>query len=110
HQGQAPGLSSYTIGERVGEESLTLLTSQVPPHTHTANCSTNPGVDASPKADLWAVDGAGASVSFAAAANGAVMAAGALSSVGGGQPHENRQPFLALNFCIAMQGIFPSRN
>jgi microcystin-dependent protein len=104
HFGQGPGLSSYSQGQLAGEENHTLITTEMPVHTHTARASSGDATDASPVGNVLAAGG-----TYTAAAN-QNMAAGAITSVGGSQPHNNLQPYLALNFCIALNGIFPSRN
>lgn len=110
--GQGPGLSNYNLGEMAGSESVTLLTSQMPAHTHAANASTQPGSASSPANGVCAsgVDSQGGSVNGYVAAPNTTMAPQAIGAAGGSQPHENRPPFLCVNFIIALQGIYPSRN
>lgn len=98
--------AGYTQGERAGEEMHTLSVSELPTHTHEANASSAPPSSANPAGAAWANTGAN---SYAASAD-AQMAGNAVAPTGGGQPHENRSPYLTLNFCIAVQGIFPSRS
>lgn len=98
--------NSINYGQISGEESHTLLSSEVPIHTHqltaTGTASTNrPG---------GATLAGGSASFFTGAANLVAMKAAILASQGGSQPHENRQPFLVMNWCIALSGIFPSRN
>ena len=101
--------SGHTLGERGGEQAHTLSTAETPTHTHpvAANASANGG-SASPNGNFL---GGGNNV-YAAPNAGALTAlnSGSIASVGGGQAHLNMQPFLTLNFCIALQGIFPSAN
>lgn len=99
--------SAHTQGERAGQESVTLTTAQIPPHSHTANCSNVVGTQTSPTGKFWAQD-SGGNVVFSSA-GGATMAATAVGNVGGA-PHPNMQPYLVVNYCIALQGIFPSRS
>jgi len=95
-------------GEVSGTESVTLLPLNVPPHVHSLNASgAAAGSDKPTGGALLAGQGAN---DFTAAANLAPMKAGTVSSVGGSQPHENRQPYLVMTWCISMAGIFPSRN
>ncbi len=110
--GQGPGLSPYTLGEMAGSESVTLLTTQMPTHTHTLNASTQPGSATSPAGGVCAsgVDSQGGNVNGYVASPNTTMAPQAIGAAGGNQPHENRQPYLCVNFIIALQGIFPSRN
>ena len=97
----------HTQGERGGQESVTLTTAQIPLHSHTANCSNVAGTQTSPVGKFWAQDSDG-NVVFNTT-GGATMAATAIGNTGGG-PHPNMQPYLVVNYCIALQGIFPSRS
>lgn len=102
--GQGPGLSNYVQGQLSGTESVTLLPSQMPAHTHTLMATTAPASTNNPNgavlatAEVW--------TDIAPDSN---MLGTAVSLVGGNQPHENRQPFLVVNFCMATEGIFPSQ-
>jgi len=97
--------SGHTLGERGGEQAHTLNIAEVPTHTHVLSAdggaATTPTATAS--TSLAAVNNA-----YTPATNLVAMAPGAVTSVGGSQPHLNMQPFLTLNFCIALQGTFPS--
>jgi microcystin-dependent protein len=109
-QGRAPlhfGNGSVQ-GQLAGVRSVQLTASQLPPHTHTMNASASPGTQASPGGNLLAQNSKG-SAGFRAAA-GAVMNANMIAPATGGQAHDNMQPYLVLNFCVALQGIFPSQN
>jgi microcystin-dependent protein len=108
HQGQGPGLSPYEIGQSGGTENVTLLQGQMPEHTHVVNASQSPGTGTRPAGAVLAR--ATADIYAAAADGSTTMNAGTIGSAGGGQPHSNIQPYLTVNFCIALQGIFPSRN
>jgi microcystin-dependent protein len=111
HQGQGTGLSPYVMGQIQGAENVALSIQQIPSHNHSLNCNTGGGNAASPQSNFPAVESTGTSLDYnTAATSGATMNPTALSLVGGGQPHTNIQPYLCVNFCIAMQGIFPSRN
>jgi microcystin-dependent protein len=98
------------LGEASGSETVTLLESQIPAHAHTLSASNQPGEDASPQGEVLARS-VGASL-YQTTTNQNVVSMGpaALAVTGGGQPHNNMQPFLTLNFCIALQGIFPPRS
>jgi microcystin-dependent protein len=100
------GLTQRTIGEVGGQETVTLLQTQMPQHTHTALASSVTPAVGVPTGNAWATGGTAA---YAATAN-TTMATGALPNAGSNQAHENRAPLLALNYCIALFGIFPSRN
>ena len=114
HFGQGQGLSPYNLGQAGGQESHTLTVNEIPSHRHAPNYTAT--VDqASPVGTLWAPDPNG-NVTFATAPNETLAndpanaANNAIGLAGGGQPHENRAPILAINFCIALLGIFPTRN
>ena len=104
--------NGHTQGEAGGESSHTLSVSELPAHTHTASATSDAHV-ASPEnyqpvpsgALFGVVNGA-----YTGATNLAALLPSTLGNVGGSQPHENMQPYLSLSFCIALQGIFPSRN
>lgn len=107
HFGQGAGLSSYVLGQKAGVEAVTLGVNEIPAHTHQAFADANNGTTDSPVGALPARNPAGMPV-YGTTAN-AAMAAGHLATVGGGQPHTNLPPYLVLNYCIALTGIFPSR-
>ena len=111
--GQGPGLNLYDLGQVGGEQAVTVLASQAPPHTHALQASAR-------EANL---NKPGSTNSLARSSPAAIykqptptpplqpLAAGVLGSgVGGNQPHNNLMPYLTLNFCIALQGIFPPRD
>lgn len=102
--GQGPGLSNYTEGEVAGSETVTLIATQMPTHSHIVNANNGAATTTRPSNSYPAPSG------FSATSDGTTENPGVIASAGGSQPHENRQPYLALNFCIAMEGIFPSRN
>lgn len=112
HWGQGPGLSQYVIGEVTGVENVTLLTTQMPLHNHTANASNAAAGQAGPANGVWAipVDSTGAAgAGFNAPPPNATLAPASIGNTGGSQPHTNIQPILAVSFIIALVGIFPSR-
>ncbi len=106
---QGPGLSDFRQGERGGTETVTLLVANMPAHNHqlTATDSDANSDEASNGARL-ATAGVGIYASGASAS--VTLAADSTTSTGGGQPFNNRSPYLGANYCIALQGIFPSRN
>ena len=106
HQGDNQG--SYLVGQSGGEAVHALTVSEMPTHVHLAAAQSQPDA-AGGTSPAGAVPAAGGPAMYASTPNVA-MATNPGSSTGGGQPHENRQPYLALNFIIALQGIFPSRN
>lgn len=115
HVGTPAGGPTYPQGELGGAEAVTLSVTTLPAHNHmmyalagTAGNNGNAGSSLPAK-----VGAAGTSPTiniYASSGTQVPLASTSLSSVGGGQPHNNMQPFLVLNFCIAMQGLFPPRN
>jgi microcystin-dependent protein len=108
-QGQGPGLTPREVGEVGGEENVTLLQQQMPLHTHTAQASGTSG-QGSPTNNIWGSGLKGHGGLYSPVGGQVTMNPTALSVVGGSQPHNNQQPYLTVNFCIAMQGIFPPRS
>jgi microcystin-dependent protein len=108
HPGQGPGLSLHDLGEAGGTETVTLLESEIPAHTHAANASQGDGLERTPVGQLL---GTGIGISQYQAPGGLTsMAAQAVTSAGGSQPHNNLQPYLTMYFNIALQGVFPPRS
>jgi microcystin-dependent protein len=103
--------SGHTLGERGGEQAHTLAISELPSHTHVAHATTTQA-DQNSNGPAPSETPAQSNFSFlyGPPTNLQAMAPNALQSVGGSQAHVNMQPFLALSFCIALQGIFPSPN
>ena len=111
HPGQGPGLSLHDLGETSGSETVTLLESEIPSHSHFMRAHNGDQADHQTP---------GPSTSLAQSANGnayqsttntslALLANTILTPAGGDQPHNNMQPYLTLNFCIALQGVYPPR-
>jgi microcystin-dependent protein len=109
HPGQGPGLSLHDLGETGGSETVTLLESELPGHSHTASASTQPGEDAAPGPSEALSRSVGASLYLSPPSNLTQLAPAALAPVGGGAPHNNMQPYLTLSLCIALQGVYPPR-
>jgi microcystin-dependent protein len=107
--GQGNGLSLRDLGEMSGTESVTLLVSEIPVHTHGMMANTTTGTKSTPAANSMARTAGATPYLPPAGATLAAMAPQSLSLAGGGLPHNNMQPYLALNFCIALQGVFPPR-
>lgn len=105
HPGTGPGLTPRVLGEQTGSSTVTLISNEMPIHSHQALASGNDADASSPIGNAWATAGL---VQYRADSN-TVMSPGALPSVGGNQAHNNLQPYLVLNFVIALQGIFPPR-
>jgi microcystin-dependent protein len=109
-QGQGAGLSPYEIGETGGAAAVTLLATEIPTHAHTVACAAT-GNSSNPSNAVFGAAPRGKPPAYAAATGTKVnMSATAVSAAGGGQPHPNMPPYLTLNFCIALQGIFPPRS
>lgn len=112
HVGNSNGGASHTLGQKSGEETHTLNNSEMPQHTHTiqgTNDTDNQG-SANGNVPGGTTTTTGAAFSNSSVALNVNFNAAAITHVGGGQAHENMQPFIAVNFCIALQGLFPSRN
>jgi len=108
--GQGQGLSLRDLGEMSGVESITLLVSEIPLHTHTLRGNFNAGDLNDPTPDRSLARAGTGFLYQSDASTGLVnMAFQTLPPAGGGLPHNNMQPYLTLNFCIALQGIFPQR-
>jgi microcystin-dependent protein len=103
--------SGFVQGQSGGEESHTLLQSEMPQHVHAmTGRSVSANVSAPTNNSLPAVPSASVGAVYATGAPGGTLAPASVSNVGGSQPHSNVQPYLTLNFCIALAGIFPPRN
>lgn len=110
HFGQSPGTSNYVQGQMAGTEQTTLLVNQMPAHSHPVNCNIGGGTQASPSGGVPAVESTGTSLDYSASGDGNTMNSAMIGNTGGGQPVPIIQPYLCLNFIIALAGIFPSRN
>jgi len=107
-QGQGPGLSSYAEGQAGGAETVTLAAAQMPGHTHPVKASSSAAASGQPGGRALARPAS--HIYTATPDTSTVMNADTLGDAGGSQPHGNIQPYLAVNFCIALAGIFPSRS
>jgi len=108
HAGQGPGLSFYTLGQQSGTETVSLSILEIPVHSHTfaPGCSSDPPNSQSPANNVLANSDLQA---FSSDVNASMRSASS-STAGGSQAHSNLQPYTCLNYCIALEGIFPSRN
>jgi microcystin-dependent protein len=108
HPGQGPGLSLHDLGETGGSDTVTLLESEIPAHSHQLRADNQDIGDTnvvSPNASL----AESSNGTLYQSANNVTMSDNALTPAGGDQPHNNMQPYLTLNFCIALQGVYPPR-
>jgi microcystin-dependent protein len=107
--GQGPGLSNYSLGQQSGTESATMTTNNLAQHTHTfaPPCVDGDGAFTIPTGHVLATTAANI---YAAPGGADVMVGGNTGITGGSQPFSIMNPYLTLNYCIALEGIFPSRN
>ncbi len=110
HPGRGPGLTSRRLGEKVGVETVTLTEAQIPSHRHTLRAAMATGTSSAPTTTTSMGGSFPIQVYNSDDQNLSDMAAQTLSTAGGGQVHENVQPFLVLNFIIALVGLYPSRS
>ncbi|MFZ5643699.1 MAG: phage tail protein [Bacillota bacterium] len=109
HQGAGPGLTPRVLGETGGYTSVTLLQNEMPVHSHAVNCQATANTN-DPAGAVWAnTAGRGSPTPYGTPPNVA-MSQQAVQPAGGSMPHNNMQPYLGLNFIIALQGIFPPRS
>ena len=113
--GQGPGLSEWVLGETQGSDNVTLLSAEIPVHSHQVIGMDNAGTETAPNGTSYLtrdVRGGTGTIQYmqTGGSPSAAMAPNTLLPSGGTLPHENRQPFLVLNYCIALQGEYPARN
>jgi microcystin-dependent protein len=109
HPGQGPGLSLHDLGEIGGSDTVTLLQSEIPAHSHNIKAVTDPAELQIPSPARAIARSQNANAYKATTTNLVPMALNMLALTGGDQSHNNRQPYLTLSFCIALQGVFPPR-
>lgn len=118
-QGQSPSGSTYAMGEAVGTENVTVLPAEMPMHTHAMNIVNNGTVGGAPapsssvqlaSAHVASQSEAAVALLYAPAAPAQPVLIENLGPAGGSQPHSNMMPYLTINYCIALQGVFPPRD
>jgi microcystin-dependent protein len=105
--GNGPGLAPYVPGNKGGVENVTLVTSQIPVHSHLVNVNNSDGSQSDPTNNV--PGNVAPNTAYSSVRQNATMAPTMIAPAGGSQPHENRQPYLSINYIIALVGIFPSR-
>ena len=108
HNGNGPGLTPRTIGQKAGAETVQLTVGEMPTHRHNVLGYGDAGDTAVPTANTWAINGR--EDNYSTADPNVAMDPLAITQTGSSQAHPNMQPYLVLNYCIALTGIFPSRN
>jgi microcystin-dependent protein len=108
HPGQGPGLSLHDLGETGGSDTVTLLESEMPSHPHSLMCQPQVEANKSAPSPATSYSRTNSGTPYQAS-NNVAMASNAIAPAGGDQPHNNLMPYLTLNFCIALQGVFPPR-
>jgi microcystin-dependent protein len=115
--GQGPGLSTYTQGEEAGVENVSLLSTELPAHNHTLIATTDVGTTVTSSGNQLGTPQVGSPHTgftkgniYSGTAPNTSLAATAITNTGSGLPHNNLQPYQVLQYCVALQGIFPARN
>ncbi|MBI1782773.1 MAG: phage tail protein [Sphingobacteriales bacterium] len=110
HPGQGPGLSLHDLGEAGGSDAVTLIQTELPNHSHTMRANNSDGISPTPVSNVSAGPGADRDLFwYKDGAPNATMNPFASGTTGGNQPHNNLMPYLTMNFCIALQGVYPPR-
>lgn len=109
HPGRGPGLTSRRLGQRGGSETVTLSEAQMPNHTHTAEASTGNANSNDPTSNHYLAQPTARGANIYQTGTGNQVDLEKLLDTGGSQPHNNMQPFLTLNYIIALVGLYPSR-
>jgi microcystin-dependent protein len=102
--------TGYPLGGTGGVESVSLSVAQLPAHSHAPGCNNGTGTTAEPANNIWAVSANGETLYQTGANPTGSMANGIIGMTGGGQGHSNLQPYFVINFIIALQGVYPTRN
>lgn len=110
HQGQGSGLSNRVVGQMAGAETVTLIGTQLPSHSHVLNATTTDASSSNGVSGSLTGKNTAGSNFYGSTPGGGAMAPNALTSTGGSQPHNNMAPFVGLTFIISLFGIFPTQN
>lgn len=109
HPGRGPGLTSRRLGQRGGVEMVSLSEAQMPNHTHTMQAAINPGNEDDPASTTYLARPVGASL-YHLSSSKVAMSQASIPNTGGSQPHNNMQPYITMNYIIALVGLYPSRS
>jgi microcystin-dependent protein len=115
HPGQGPGLSLHDLGEQFGSDAVSVLESEIPSHRHFLSADTGNATTGDPSAGAYSAGNWNAPPNsgnvnyYTTLAPDTQLGPTAIAPAGGNQPHNNLMPYLTLNFCIALQGVFPPR-
>ena len=111
HPGNGPGLSAYDLGQKGGTETNTLTTNQLPSHRHSLFASGAPASQLSPSDNNLAAQSPSSGLAtYTDSSVDSTMGSSSIGSTGGGQPVNNLQPYLCVNYIIALEGVYPSRS
>jgi microcystin-dependent protein len=111
HQGQGPGLPNFVMGQSSGEETHTLISTEMPMHNHLVNAVGNTNsASTTPIGHLPGVDSSELASPYSTSTNGTIMSASSIGITGSSIPHQNEQPYLTICYCIALAGIYPQRS
>ena len=105
HFGSGPGLTPRAIGQKGGTENVVLTTAEIPSHSHALRATSSEADNSKPEGNALAN-----SLTYKTEATDSIMAGDSIANTGGSLAHPNMQPFLVVNWCIALVGTFPSRN
>jgi len=108
HQGEGPGLTARVLAQSGGTDSVTLTLSEIPNHTHPLNSEVNNPTGNNPQGQIWSSTGRRGPLAYSQKVD-SPLSPMAIASAGGSQPHNNRQPYLGVNYIMALEGVYPSR-